>query len=359
MRRSIPIHHRQPQGFSLIEILIVISILAALVALSLTVLGTAGEAARIAATRATITQVDALLRDQLAGFNRTQGTPTNAVDIENIKTAAKAGFPQSIAEFSVTGTGIDLESELLYHIITQGRVTGATPVGEDAFNASELTDTDGDGNMELVDAWGNQIRFYRWPTRLLNPFGFGATNLTSAINADTMTTSVDVDNEGPFSSYVSPTQTIYVAVGKEIMQVTATSSGNLTVVRGAAGTSPEAHHAGATVKLAPFPHIVSLLMGSLTVGGAIHDPDDPRGSLPSSSYNATTFEDEFHTLDSYHAPLIISAGPDGILGLEEPYDTSDYGYLAKPLSTIDIFTLETSDGDRPLDDNITNLSGGN
>ena len=62
MRRSIPIHHRQPQGSSLIEILIVISILAALVALSLTVLGTAGEAARIAATRATITQVDALLR---------------------------------------------------------------------------------------------------------------------------------------------------------------------------------------------------------------------------------------------------------------------------------------------------------
>ncbi len=356
-------HHqrRSSRGFSLVEILIVISILATLVALSLVVLGTSQNAANIAATRATITKVDALLQDQFKGFNRQQGTPNSATDIENIKFNAKSGFPQSGSEatglrFSAD-TDINTSSELLYLIITEGRVTGSTPVGDDAFTGRELADTDGDGHQELIDAWGNPLRFYRWPTRLLNPFGFRANSLSAAVNATD--TTISVDDASGFSGLFTSPETIYVVVGKEVMQVTATGMGSLTVVRGAAGTSPEPHHVGATVKLAPFPQLISLLMGSLTVAAVAHDPDDPRGSLPSSSYNATTFEDDLHTLDSYHMPLIISAGPDGILGLEEPFDTMNYGYLARPLAAINIFSLETSDGQRPLDDNITNLGGGN
>ncbi|MCA9111504.1 MAG: prepilin-type N-terminal cleavage/methylation domain-containing protein [Planctomycetaceae bacterium] len=386
MQRRTHQDRRQPRGFSLIEILIVISILAALVALSLTVLGTAGNAANVAATRATITKVDALLRDQLAGFNRTQGNPTTAADLESKKSAAQSGFPQSSLEASLSAdTSINTSAELLYKIITEGRVTGATPVGEDAFNGSELADTDGDGNLELVDAWGNPLRFYRWPTRLLNPFGHIENATSAAVPLETESSppppppysNIPLDDATAFQNVLNVIQntsnggdanaTIFVTIGDEIVEIDGVSGSELTVSkRGAAGTSAEAHHDGATVKLAPFPQLVSLLMGSLTVGGATQDPDDPRGALHSAveggslGYTVTGFEDEYHTLDSYHAPLIISAGPDGILGLLEPYDESNKGNLAIPDTSngSDLSTI-VNPGSTALSDNITNLSGGN
>jgi prepilin-type N-terminal cleavage/methylation domain-containing protein len=51
-------------------------------------------------------------------------------------------------------------SECLYLIITQG--PGASSVNADSFRASEVADTDGDGLMEFVDAWGTPLRWYRW-----------------------------------------------------------------------------------------------------------------------------------------------------------------------------------------------------
>ena len=32
---------------------------------------------------------------------------------------------------------------------------------------SRIQDTDNDGLPEIVDEWGNPVRFYRWPTDLL------------------------------------------------------------------------------------------------------------------------------------------------------------------------------------------------
>ena len=51
------------------------------------------------------------------------------------------------------------------------QVFGVAPVGVDAFLEQEIADTDNDGLPEFVDAWGNPLRFYRWPTRLIKPFG--------------------------------------------------------------------------------------------------------------------------------------------------------------------------------------------
>src|SRR5262249_4566298 len=45
------------------------------------------------------------------------------------------------------------------------------------------------------------------------------------------------------------------------------------------------------------------------------DPDDP---LRECEYNSTNFESSYHTPATFHVFLIVSAGPDGILGLYEP-----------------------------------------
>lgn len=53
-------------------------------------------------------------------------------------------------------------SECLYLILTTTGRQGIQ-VSEDQFTSRELRDTDGDGIPEFVDAWGNALRFYRWP----------------------------------------------------------------------------------------------------------------------------------------------------------------------------------------------------
>ena len=39
------------------------------------------------------------------------------------------------------------------------------------FTAQEVADTDDDGLLEFVDAWGEPLRFYRWPTRMIDKAG--------------------------------------------------------------------------------------------------------------------------------------------------------------------------------------------
>jgi len=38
----------------------------------------------------------------------------------------------------------------------------------------------------------------------------------------------------------------------------------------------------------------------------------------------------FHTMRTWHTPLILSAGEDGVFGLLEPTDTAQFGNLAQP-----------------------------
>ena len=71
------------------------------------------------------------------------------------------------------------------------------------------------------------------------------------------------------------------------------------------------------------------------------DPDDPVGRLYAELENlngtngkptlALEFnEAKYHTPDTFHAPLVVSVGPDGVLGLYEPNDPNPlhFGNLA-------------------------------
>ena len=63
------------------------------------------------------------------------------------------------------------------------------------------------------------------------------------------------------------------------------------------------------------------------------DPDDPLQNCASITGFEGLFEQTFHTPTTYHVLMVVSAGPDGQLGLYEPeYDNSSTcGYLAAPI----------------------------
>ena len=55
-------------------------------------------------------------------------------------------------------------SEMLYAILVEGRGPYGSSFNRDDFTDKEVRDTDGDGLPEFVDAWGEPLQFYRWPT---------------------------------------------------------------------------------------------------------------------------------------------------------------------------------------------------
>jgi hypothetical protein len=101
------------------------------------------------------------------------------------------------------------------------------------------------------------------------------------------------------------------------------------------------------------------------------DPDDPVGRLYSELERldgtngkplfATEFnEANYHTPDTFHVPLIISAGPDEELGLREPSDTNGaqgiFGNLAQLADTTVQAPQPSSATVEALLDNISNLN---
>jgi type II secretory pathway pseudopilin PulG len=204
-------HHRTPRplassrqrGFTLVEILVTIGIIILMVALLAASFGGMFGTARAKATRGTIEKVNSLINDRMENINLSMENGelrklvVGKVDLQTPlpqkyateelaaiavrKQAYKRAFPQSWAEISPTpayaaSNTVDAaadSSEVLYYVLTQAPLYGASSVGTDSFVANEVKDTDGDGLLEFVDAWERPLRFYRWPTRLVRPEGAG------------------------------------------------------------------------------------------------------------------------------------------------------------------------------------------
>ncbi len=283
-------------GFTLIEILVVIAIITFLTAALTTVIGTMITTAKVKATRSTIKKVNELLQRRMDAFERellvknnaTTGVPfyavpwmslagnnTEAAKIYGRKDLFRKQFGQLLSEldpapsYDTSKHVAETESsEALYHFLTKMEAFGLPPVEADAFIASEVQDTDGDGLMEFVDAWGNPLRFYRWPTRL--------------IKTDGSTLAVDT------SEVIS------------LMSNSLPSRDNGTAETNPLNQDPD--------------DPTGYIDAEITAGNT----------------SATDFEANFHTADTWHTPLIVSMGPDAALGLLEPTDTSGFGRLAQP-----------------------------
>lgn len=387
-RRRVARRPSRRGGFTLVEILVVITIIAVLTAIvTVASVGFIG-AAREAATRTTIKKVDEAVMERVGAVNRWHQRPINRLQhdwqfrgwdtewtVAGLDVFASAGDRQSaqlilsrkgmlreslpvyqpvrpepgddskdgdvamgelvraywfwarfdkdnngaLAAGERTGMydwvtdsdtakpgnqGLDRPGEVFYYALLNAPVFGGSRVVEDDFRQSELIDPDQDGFSELADSWGNPLRFYRWPTRLVNNYADPA----------------GIDPVDP-STWTWGTNATATTARKTLMP-----------------NAPSAE--------------LDLLV----------DPDDRSGYLgqPRPLYlqsanqlmemPATAF---FHDPFTWHAPLIVSAGPDNQLGLDEP-DVVKFFHPSIPLAGL---AAPVAGQTEALFDNITNHAG--
>ena len=326
----------------MVELLIVLTIIGILFSISFVVYGAAVESARVEATRTTIRQLDSALQERLdafqrinlksqaqvfkaaydAGSNTPAQVPLELAEIMVRKDRYKAAFPQREEDLwglnGMSGGGDDAplaahwlpgpshtveteSSELLYLALTKGAVFGQPSLGIDRINADHVADTDDDGLLEFIDEWGTPLRFYGWTTSLVRPLGNGG----------------DID----------------------LAMFRATAA---VLMPGAPSPSAD-------------PLAANVYNDRLN-----QDPDDPTGALGVGGYFTSTFalgslnaqpfnEGFYHAFDTYNLPLIVSAGGDGRLGLNEP-TSAGADRLARPIAA-DATDAEDLD---LLYDNVTN-----
>ena len=245
----------------------------------------------------------------LASSSPTVGYEPSAADLDSVVTARWVGGSVTV---NVGGTPTSLtfqghqgkteSSGLLYYTLIASASFGSSSVDADQFSGFEVADLDNDGLPEFVDAWGEPIRFYRWPTRLIDPTAPNPfTPNFSVVNDNT---EVDPDPDGDESDGM-----------REIL-------------------ADERLYAGLLLKgLPPAPKPLPGPGGTFTIqrDPLFVDPDDPVGLLYSMledpqyaamgiNIAAEINEGKYHTLDTYHVPLVVSAGPDQLLGLYEPHE---------------------------------------
>jgi hypothetical protein len=202
-------------------------------------------------------------------------------------------------------------SALLYFALTRLEIFGVPSVGTDAFLTQEVADTDGDGMLEFVDGWGRPLRFYRWPTRLFKPFGL--------LGADQQPGIATIDDDGTGGP-------------DDIQEIGWPGSDDVVippVVR---------QHAGYYFRGLPRPPVTTgtppvPILGDYDLLN--EDPDDPYGALMAEVKRMAASgifvlqnvsESRYHTLDTFHKPLVVSAGADGYLGLHEPFHNEDLNF---------------------------------
>ncbi len=331
MNRSRVCSINRRNGFTLLELMIVIGLIALLLSISVGTLRNAIGLARQRQTETTILKIHGLLQQRVEAFDRamdklnlTQPKQKLTLDfngkygssyflnyaqdsrlIETLvrKQLQQARFPQNFAERDLSGSAslpplaphnpVTQSSALLYWILTGSEIFGVPPVDESDFSSAEVQDTDGDGLKEFVDGWGRPLRFYRWPTQLFRT-GSGASPQPGAIGYQSL-------------SPVDPSRTYASVIWSGLPSANATGYDPLS-----------------------------------------QDPDDPTAQMylaaraDSSGTVMRAFEDLFNTPSTYHAFLIVSAGPDGVLGLGEPFDyfgTNDPTQSPPPTTTWPSLTI--------------------
>ncbi len=197
-------------GFTLIEVLIVITIIGILATISTSVIGRMLTLAKIRATQTTIMKINAVLQQRAKSIARTPLAQSINVSLSNnsssniqkYKDEYRRWFPQVPNESeSLDPAKYNLPGEVLYAMVAKGAVIGSDEVQGAEFTDREVVDTDNDGISEIVDGWGQPLLFYRWPTRLIRPGGgnnpVNPDNLLSMFMTnlpDTNTLNSDPDN---------------------------------------------------------------------------------------------------------------------------------------------------------------------
>jgi prepilin-type N-terminal cleavage/methylation domain-containing protein len=201
-----PFHRAVCNGFTLVELLVVIVILSILASLTLTGLNVGRHRAKIDRTKATIRKIDAVIqpmyedyldrsvpeaflpvlmahempdrwRDVITEPEFTAIASSTAAVDQCLRTGAIRAYSR-IANSDAKRTELAQKltnAECLYLCVTR---SGYEPDALEAFRPDEVGDLDGDGAREFLDGWGKPIFFLRWAPGFSSPFQVvsGSTN---------------------------------------------------------------------------------------------------------------------------------------------------------------------------------------
>jgi prepilin-type N-terminal cleavage/methylation domain-containing protein len=174
---------RHRRAFSLVELLVVITLIVMLVAMMATALNSARASGAKQKTRASIMMLDSIIQQHYRG-TESMSVPQGEDRGDAIRKQITADMPDSWAEVAylqsnqsefnlarhrgyvatagaLSPSSTVADAECLFMIIMQGGLAdclecaglGSIPVG----------DTDNDGAQEFLDAWGEPIRYVLWP----------------------------------------------------------------------------------------------------------------------------------------------------------------------------------------------------
>ena len=419
-------------GFTMIELLAAIAVIALMMALLTAASYRFIVSAREAATATTVTKASGIIQDRVRAFrefdfsdagalganywNATasssdQVTPQLA-EVMFRKRRFKKAFPQAWAELdstqltrlfpdfpiAISNLTFPLDSStfpapynakfeagiILYALLLRGETFGAPTPTDDAFTGAEVKSSPETMGLPcLVDAWGEPIRFYRWPTRLIRcgEQNFSGASGSSAYDDINQNGSQDPagwvegsnSNPATFSPAIRPNSIFPGATPASLL------ISNLPPFDPASsfskGPDGQRGHSGGTLPTTTLGFPDTDDPESLNI-----DPDDPSFQLATwvdlTSTSTRTINrrktfvvgfvapnnfviDGFHDFFTFHTPLIVSAGPDKQLGLFEPTDvptkqnptSANFGYLAAP-----DLRLTANKSLQVLFDNITNLN---
>jgi prepilin-type N-terminal cleavage/methylation domain-containing protein len=211
MTRAVLRTNRLRAGFTLVELLIVMTIIAMLATIIMFALKNAREMARVQKTEGTILRLDTFFMQRWQDYARRR-VPADAIKgkqnprkarLEALRELMRLEFPERWTEVETdpsqesgirqrpaasqshkrryddsrdpTGkpskshrdTGTYQQAECLYFILTT-RMAGLESAREH-FQESEIGDVDGDGFLEFLDAWGTPIMFLRWAPGFESP----------------------------------------------------------------------------------------------------------------------------------------------------------------------------------------------
>jgi|GEM_PF-6509715 len=379
------------RGFTLLELLVVMAVISLMLALLVGASFRFVVSARVTATGGTITKANGILHDRVNAFRNFDfsDAAVRARDIWNSKNPAdnimttelaevllrkarfQNSFPQSFIEVQNAGlqgrffgsTPIPSASPylakyesgiVLYALLTKGETFGAPTPGDDAFGAAEVKIGPETGGLPcLVDAWGEPLRYYRWPTRLLR---CGEQNFDNSGAFDDYNQNTTQQGPGfgcpairPFSLQPGPTPASLLLGNLPGFERTQAYAKGIDGLPGVALIDDDGANGVDDVGEIGFPD-------SDDPEPLNTDPDDPTFQLSAWFFDTnvtaavrTTRQNGLgHDFFTFHTPLIVSAGPDKVLGLFEPSDTANFGHLASPTAIPAAMNN--------LFDNITNLN---
>jgi type II secretory pathway pseudopilin PulG len=387
-------NNTERRAFTILELLVVIVVIALMVQILISTSYRFIVAARESATAATITKANGIIRDRVRAFqefdfsdaairfqNQVAGNDLELSEILVRKDRFKRSFPQSFAELSTSqiatffgGAAIPPSGQyqpkfesgiVLYAMLTKGDTFGAGSPGDDTFTSAEVRISPETGGLPcLVDAWGEPIRFYRWPTRLIRCQEQDYSGSGSSSDVDGPYDDFNQNGVRDAGGYGSAAMRPYFPRFAGAMPASLLISNLPSYDR----DSPYA--------LGPdgFPGVANSDddgVNGVDDLGEIGwwnsddpeplntDPDDPKFRLGSALTTQTainSFTQKWHDPYTFHTPLLLSAGPDRKLGIYEPTDTSSScGYLAAPITAPrGASAAKTTLPD--LFDNITNLN---